>query len=445
MTNQISRKHDSILNSFGRPDDAALGRLAELLFPMMRSICGPGLRASIGVMSDFMPMSVHEIPSGTKVFDWTVPHEWIFRAATVRDSLGNVILDAEKHNLHVLNFSEPIDRSVSGAELKEHLFFDPNRPDSIPYRTSYYAPAWGFCCDRDFFDAIDDSASYAVKIDAEKLPGSLTVGDARLNGETSKEIVFSSYLCHPQLAVNELSGPLTLACLYQLLAAKNARRFTYRFVLSSETIGALTALSLDLEHYQEKMIGGAAIQMTGLAFPIVHRQSREETTFDRAISNAIRSRSLALEPSVPWSPIGGGDQRQWTARGIDLPMSYFSRTLGGNYPEYHTSDDNLGILDISKVIESAEVLSSACEILENDRTYLYCGPPGEPFLSSYGLVSTTGGPKANKYHECLKALIGCSDGSQSLLDIGEQFDLPHATLVEAADKLLVAGLLEQAG
>lgn len=428
----------------GTEDNDRLGivSLAERLFPMMRSVAGPGLRTSIQSVSALMPMRLHEVPSGTDIFDWTVPKEWSFESATIRDSLGAVILDAAENNLHVLNFSDPIQASVSGEELKKHLYFENRRPHAIPYRTSYYEATWGFCCTKPFFDAIEDDGSYLVEIECSKLQGSLTVGEAVIQGESDTEVVFSSYLCHPQMAVNELSGPLSLAHLYRLLTRKR-RRFTYRFFLSSETIGSLATISLFMPRLKAKMMAGAMIHMTGLNSPVVHRLPRDQTALDQAIQTAARLSSIPADNVLPWSPIGGGDQRQWTSNGVSLPMSYVSRTIGGGFPQYHTSDDDLDLLNFDNVLEVAELLEAACEIVEENNRYRYVGPPGEPFFSKRDLVPSIGGPKGTEERHCLTAITGCSDGSATLLDIAIKYNLPWEGMVAAASKLEKVGLIRR--
>mgnify|MGYP002152338160 CR=1 FL=1 len=419
-------------------------RLSEELWPIARSVCGPGLRTSIGLLARTMSMEIIEVPTGSRVFDWTVPWEWELRQAQLLDESGAVVVSTRDSNLHVLNYSEPMHGALSGHDLKEHLYFDPDRPDVVPYRTSYYDARWGFCVDRSTFEGIREDEVYYVDIDTCKSEGSLTIGEAYLPGESHREIVFSSYLCHPSLAVNELSGPLTLYTLYCLLANEQNLPYSCRFVVSSETIGSLAYLSRNSAKLQDAMLGGAAIQMTGLPGQVIHRKCRHPSVFDEAIAIVGAGQEVgSCLRTLEWSPIGGGDQRQWTANGIDLPMSYISKTLRGDYREYHSSADNLELMDLNAIQDVAELLAGAVLSLDDVPLYRYVGPPGEPMLSKRRLMSTLGGPKGSGELAAIKVLIACADGTRSLTSMAEQFQLSVRELENQATLLLGAGLLER--
>lgn len=418
-----------------------LESVARRLFPLSRSIAGPALRESLLILSELMPLELIEIPSGRNVFDWQVPLEWELERAQIIDEENNLILDSDQSNLHVLNFSEPANGWATGEEILANVYSDPERPNTIPYRTSYYEPRWGFCMKHRDLQMIDRQKRYRYFIKARKFPGSLTIGETVLPGASNLEVVFTSYLCHPSMAVNELSGPLALLSLYHYVKSLPERRFTYRFVVSSETIGALSYLAHRGLGAFDKMIAGATFQMTGLDAPLVTRPARKRSALDKALEEASASEEFGVVETLPWSPAGGGDQRQWTSNKVNLPMSYVSRTIGGAFPEYHSSDDNLDLISYEHVRQSAAWVFDAVSRLEKEVFPVYIGPPGEPFLSKYGLQSTLGGPRSSSELDVIKLVLGYADGSNSATDLSGLAGVSREEIISAIGTLEVSGLI----
>lgn len=418
-----------------------LEKLSHELFPLARSIAGPALRESLKIVGQHLPFELIEIPSGTSVFDWTVPQEWNLVRGVIRDMNGKVVLDSENSNLHVLNYSDPIRGKSKGKELKEHIYTLPENPEVIPYRTSFYEPRWGFCMAHQEAEKLDLEGEYEYFIEASKYEGSLTIGDCTLPGSSAREVIFTAYLCHPSMAVNELSGPLTLVALYRLIRELPDRRLSYRFVVSAETIGAISYIAnRGLDSFQN-MVGGVAFQMTGLDAPLVTRPAHRASALDKALRKVIEAKGRDFAHQLHWSPSGGGDQRQWTSMGVRLPMSYVSRTILGGYPEYHTSADNLELLSFEKVLEAADTVFAAVKTLELETFPNYVGPPCEPFLSKYGLQTTLGGPRASDELTAIKLILGNADGATSLEELSEKESVDIQFLQTVFEKLVNAGLV----
>lgn len=423
---------------------AEMRQLASELFPIARSIAGPGLRESLRILSRVVDLAILEYPSGQQVFDWVIPKEWELHDARVTTTRGELIIDATRSNLEVLNYSKPVKQSLTGLDLRKHLFYSETRPHAIPYRTSYYSENWGFCCTKATYDSILDEEIYDVAINTSITDGSLSIGEALLPGESEDEIVFTCYLCHPSMAVNELSGPLTVFALYRMLAQKVRRKYTYRFIITSETIGSIAYLANNLSERQETMIGGIAFQMTGLNDPIIHRDAREPSPLDAALhAVATQPTSVASTHYVrkEWSPVGGGDQRQWCSQGINLPMSYLARNIGGTYPEYHTSDDDLSLLDFESAYEVARLVAEACEALEGVIIPSYEGPGCEPRLSKYGLQNPIGGEKASLELDMIKVALGVANGKVDSLSIASEYGFSPADFHEVLERLEATGLI----
>ena len=423
---------------------AEMEQLASELFPLARSIAGPALRKSLRIISRMIDLTILEYPSGQHVFDWVVPKEWELHDARVSTARGEIIIDAKRNNLEVLNYSKPVKQSLTGLDLRKHLFYSETRPHSIPYRTSYYSENWGFCCTKETYDSIQDEEIYDVAINTSITEGSLSLGEAVLSGESEDEIVFTCYLCHPSMAVNELSGPLTVFALYKMLAQKVQRKYTYRFVITSETIGAITYLANNVAERQETMIGGIAFQMTGLNDPIIHRDAKEPSPLDAALYAVATQASSSASPHYirkEWSPIGGGDQRQWCSQGINLPMSYLARNIGGTYPEYHTSDDDLSLLDFESAYELAKLVAEACEALEAAVIPSYKGSGCEPRLSKYGLQNSIGGAIASSELDMIKVALGEANGKLDSLSIASKYGFAPVDFHKVLLRLETTGLI----
>ncbi len=421
---------------------AALHALATRLYPIPRSITGPGVRRSLAILAERIPLALHEVPSHTPVFDWTVPREWTLRAAHLTAPDGRRIADAGRHNLEVLNYSAPFRGRISREELRSHLFTLPEQPDRIPYRTSYYKEQWGFCLPHRVAAALPPG-EYTVEIDTELADGSLTYGELHLPGDVSDEVLFSCHCCHPSLANDNLSGMVVATLLAERLAARQRRRLSYRFVFVPGTIGAIVWLARN-----EARLGAIrhGLVMAGLGAPgAFHykRSRRGDAAIDRAVPAALAAlgEELTVEPFVPF----GYDERQYNSPGIALDVGCLSRTPYGRYPEYHTDADNLEFIRPEALAGALAAYEAVVDVLEGDERFLNLSPKGEPQLGRRGLYRAIGGDDAGRERElALLWVLNLSDGGHSLLDIAERSALPFPRLREAAESLLEVGLLARA-
>jgi aminopeptidase-like protein len=418
----------------GRDMYALMGRL----YPICRSITGEGVRETLTILNDIIPLQQHEVPTGTPVFDWVVPKEWTIRDAYVKNSKGVRVVDFKKSNLHVVNYSVPVHKTMGLMELKTHLHSIPDQPDWVPYRTSYYAENWGFClAHRDVLALEDDT--YEVYIDASLEAGTLTYGEYYLPGESQDEVLVYTHTCHPSLANDNLSGIAVVTQLARLLAG-HRRRYSYRFVYGPGTIGSITWLSRN-----EARLGaiqhGLVIALVGDPGPFTYKKSRHgNAVIDRAALIALRDRNEAHR-TLEFSPYGY-DERQFCSPGINLPMGRLTRSPNSAYPEYHTSADNLDLVRPEMVAKSLAACVSIVNILEHNRCYLNLSPKCEPQLGKRGLYSKTGGGKDVGQREyALLWVLNLSDGRYSLLDIAERSGLGFEAIYQAARELTDAGLL----
>ena len=421
---------------------AAIGQemhaLASRLFPICRSITGNGVRESFAIVKEHIPLHVHEVPSGTKVFDWVVPREWNIRDAWIRDESGEKIVDFQKCNLHVLNYSIPVRKSVSLAELKQHVFTLPELPDRIPYRTSYYKENWAFCLSHDQLSRMREG-QYEVCIDSSLEPGHLTYGELYVEGESADEILMSCHTCHPSLANDNLSG-IALATFIARHLLDRKSRYSYRFLFIPGTIGSITWLALN-EAKAPNIKHGLVFAGVGDSGKFHYKKSRRgDAEIDRAAIHVLKhSGEYGV---VEFSPYGY-DERQFCSPGFDLAVGCFMRTPHGQYNEYHTSADNLGFVRPEHLAESFTRCIAMVELLENNKTYLNRNPKCEPQLGRRGLYQMIGGQENGKLKElALLWVLNLSDGAQSLLDIAERSGLAFALIKDAADALVEHELLE---
>lgn len=411
--------------------------LIERLYPICRSITGNGVRRSLELLKSTVPLQVHEVASGTPVFDWTVPNEWNIRDAYIKNSAGERVIDFRKNNLHVLNYSVPVRRSMSLAELRPHLFTLPDKPDWIPYRTSYYKEAWGFCLTQRQLDQLEDG-EYEVLIDSSLEAGSLTYGEYRIQGETDDEVLLSSHICHPSLANDNLSGVATAARLAHLLNSLDLR-YSYRFIWIPGTIGAITWLALNQE-ILSRIKHGLVLTCLGDSGRFTYKRSRLGIAeIDRAVKHVLRHGDSEFEV-IDFSPLGY-DERQFCSAGINLPMGCFMRTPNGKYPEYHTSADNLDFVTPQALGQSLLNLLRIVETLESNVTYRNQLPKCEPQLGRRGLYRQIGGTDSSHFEEAMLWLLNFSDGDHSLLDIAETSKLQIAELSNVAELLVQHDLL----
>ncbi|HRB81651.1 MAG TPA: DUF4910 domain-containing protein [Nitrospira sp.] len=412
------------------------------LYPICRSITGQGIRDTFGRIQQHIPLSITAVPSGTQVFDWTVPLEWNIRDAYVADRQGVRVIDFKQSNLHVVSYSIPTAARMPLRELKAHLFTLPDNPDWIPYRTSYYKESWGFCLShRKYLDLRDED--YDVVIDSSLKPGHLTYGEYYLPGDTTEEVLISCHACHPSLCNDNLSGIAVATFLAKSLQT-GSRRYSYRFLFLPVTIGAITWLALN----QQKVSNikhGFVLTGVGDEGGFTYKKSRDgNADIDAAFAHVLQHSGESFEVTefIPY----GYDERQYGSPGFNLPVGCFMRRANGGYPEYHTSADNLDFVKPTSLSRSLQVVQSVVEVLESNRGYVNMSPYCEPQLGKRGLYRTIGGSVTGQSAEmALLWVLNLSDGAHTLLQIAERAGLPFSTIKLAADALEGQGLLRPAG
>jgi len=413
--------------------------IAEL-YPLCRSITGDGLRTTLNLLKKHIPLDVHEVPTGTPVFDWTVPKEWNIRDAYVKNSKGERIIDFKRSNLHVVNYSVPCRKTVRLEELRQHLFTLPDHPDWIPYRTSYYQENWGFCLShKQFLELPDDE--YEVCVDTSLDDGHLSYGEYYLPGEIPDEVLLSCHVCHPSLCNDNLSGIALVALLAKRLSMLS-RHHSYRFLFIPGTIGSITWLCLNETHI-DNIKHGFVVAGVGDAGTFTYKKSRGgNAEIDRAFSHVLQhsGEEYAVIDFFPY----GYDERQFCSPGFNLPMGCFMRTPHGHYPEYHTSADNLDFVHPAALTAAFTTCLSVFDVLENNRTYINQNPKGEPRLGKRGLYRAVGGQAEGAVDElAMLWVLNLSDGEHTLLEIAERSGLKLAAVKAAADALLAHDLLRE--
>jgi aminopeptidase-like protein len=412
--------------------------LIRELLPLPRSLTGDGVRATLARLSEEVPLETVEVPTGTPVYDWTVPREWNVREAWVAAPDGRCVVDFADSTLHLLGYSVPVRARLPLAELREHLHVHPDEPDWIPYRTSYWQENWGFCLTRRTLESLADG-EYEVAIDATLSDGHLTYGEAVVAGETDGEVLISTYVCHPALCNDNLSGVVLAAALGKALAAMPGLRYTYRLLWSPGTIGPLTWLSRNEERLG-RIRAGLVVSCAGDPGGFTYKRSRRgDAEVDRAVAAVLRERGGAHDvvDFAPW----GGDERQFCSPGFDLPVGAFSRTPADRFRGYHSSADDLGLVRPEALGESLHVLLAALDVLETNARYRNLNPKGEPQLGRRGLYRAIGGGSVTE--QALLWVLNLSDGGRDLLAIAEQSGLAFAAVREAARKLEDVELLER--
>ena len=426
------------------PDAAALGAemhaLVRELYPICRSITGDGVRRTLARLQREIPLAVHEVPSGTQVFDWTVPREWNIRDAWVKDASGRRVIDFQRHNLHVVNYSVPVRRRMTLAELRPHLHTLPEQPDLIPYRTSYYQETWGFCLAHRDLQQLPEG-EYEVCIDSTLADGHLTYGECLLPGETDEEILISCHTCHPSLADDNLSGVVVATFLARHLAQR-PRRHACRFLFLPGTIGSITWLALH-EQQARRIRHGLVLTCIGDRGGFTYKRSRRgDAAIDTAVAHVLKHqpRPSTLLDFKPY----GYDERQYCSPGFDLAVGCLMRSHYGEFPEYHTSADNPDFVDAGQLADAFATVLSVFDVLEHDRRYVNLSPMCEPQLGRRGLYGAMGGSRIQDLQLALLWVLNQSDGRASLLDIAERSGFPFTTLQEAARLLLEHDLLAPA-
>lgn len=413
--------------------------LVEELYPICRSITGDGVRETLRILSRHVDLEVHEVESGTPVFDWTVPKEWNVRDAWIESVRGERIVDFARSNLHVMSYSVPIRRRVSREELDEHLHSLPEHPDWIPYRTSYYNETWGFCVSQKQRDALRDDA-YEVCIDATLEPGRLTWGELLVPGETDEEVLVSTHVCHPSLANDNLSGVVVSTFLAKALSEAPGR-YSYRFLFIPGTIGAITWLAHNRER-AARVRHGLTLVCVGDAHPLTWKRTfAGDAEIDRAVARVLEDsgREHALIDFFPY----GYDERQYNAPGFRLPVGSLMRGRHGEFPEYHTSADDLAFVRPEQLEDTWRMLRELCRVLEGNRRYRSREPYGEPQLGKRGIYREM--DRADRdFQLAMLWVLSMADGEHSLLDVCDRSGFSFSTVRAVADLLLRHALLEPA-
>lgn len=421
----------------------AMMALVRRLFPICRSLTGEGVRQTLDILGEEFALERHQVPSGTRCFDWTVPHEWNVRDAYVKNSRGERVIDFRANNLHLMSYSVPVEARLTLTELRPRLHSLPEQPDAIPYLTSYYAENWGFCLTDRRLRALQED-SYEVRIDSTLVPGALDYGSAELGSGEAGEVLLSSNVCHPSMANNELSGPVLLARLHAALGGVPRLRYRYRFVLVPETIGSLAYLSRHGEELRRVLHAGYVVTCAGDDGPYTYKRSRRGNTLaDRAAVHALGHVSPADRLRiVPFDPSTGSDERQYCSPGFDLPVGSVIRSMYGTYPEYHTSLDDTSFVSARGLSGSVVALLRIVEALELNARYERTDPFGEPQLGRRGLYPGIGAQKTQDAEvRRMLYLLNYSDGAHDLLEISDLADEAIWDLAPTLGRLLHAGLL----
>lgn len=418
------------------------------IFPYCRSLTGEGVRQTLNDLREFITqgggpeLQVFEVPSGTKAFDWTVPREWKIREAYIEDEAGNHIIDMKDNNLHVLGYSTPVDKWVSLDELKEHIYTQPDQPDYIPYVTSYYKERFGFCMSENMKNSLPEG-KYHMYIDSELFDGVLNYAEIVIPGETDEEVFFSTYFCHPSMANNECSGPAVSGELVKYVMSLPQRRYTYRFVYVPETIGSITYLSQGehISKLQKNTIAGFNLSCVGDNRDYSIVESRHaDTLADRVLKNVLHYHTDNKYSTYSFLK-RGSDERQYNAPGVDLPVVGFCRSKFGEYPEYHTSADDLSLVSPEGLQGAYDVMTQVIDALEMNQSYqvqVLC----EPQLGKRGLYPTTSQKGSYDKVIAIRDFIAYADGKTDLIDISDKILVPIGELIKVVKKLKVNNVIK---
>lgn len=433
-----------------------LENLFDELFPICRSIAGEGFRRSLAIFQRHMPLEIETVPTGTAVFDWTVPSEWNIRSARLTDPEGRVVADLVESTLSVVSYSEPVDQRLSLAELRPHLHSVPANPDAIPYVTSYYKRTWGFCLPDRLLRSLPEG-EYHAHIDSSFQHGGVQFGHCVLAGDSPREILLTSYLCHPSLANNELSGPLVLLGLFDRISKWPRRRFTYRFLLNPETIGALCYLHRYADHLRDKLVSGIVLTCVGgPAKKLNYKMSRRGNGLaDRVVEYLKNDEEYPIEIR-PFDPAGGSDERQYCSPGFNLPFGQIARTEYGQYAGYHNSLDTKEFMGMPSLIDSIDGVEEILQTMEAGSRYVNLKPYGEPQLGPRGLYPNVNSAMtwtnsddalvdARQFLNRLLMVLSYSDGDHDMMEIAKRCGCKLQALSQVVSKLEAAGLLAHRG
>ncbi len=402
---------------------------------------GPGFRESLKIVTEGLSLDVLQFATSEQVLDWRVPKEWIPEDAYIITPEGKKIADFKNNNLHLLNYSVPFQGKISLSELKTHLFSIPEMPDAIPYLTSYYSERWGFCLSHRELESLKDGV-YEVVVQTKLVPGHLDVGELYIAGKSNREILFSTYLCHPSLANNELSGPLCMRLIYDRLKKKNLH-YSYRFVFSAETIGTIAYLSRRGEELKKNIMAGYQVTCVGDRGPFTYKKTRGGNALaDRAALEALKTdRDVRV---VAYDPADGSDERQYCSPGFDLPVGSLMRTMYAQYPEYHTSLDDRSFIDFDKLLDSVAMYEKIVEIIEGYEVFENLISKGWPQLGPRGLYPSLGAQRQIQDQvRCLMWLLNFSDGKHELSEISRLSGHSYEDLHHMAEECCRKGVLQK--
>ena len=455
-----------IIKIMNQPDWKTLtdeaDNLLQALFPICRSITGDGLRRSLDLLQKITPFDIHEVPSGTVCYDWIVPDEWNVRDACVADSTGRRVIDFQQNNVHLVNYSVPFEGTLTYDELAPHLHTLPDLPAAIPYRTTYYNRAWGFCLAHEQFEKLDKKEKYHVVVDTTLTPGALSYGEALLPGTSGREFLVSTYVCHPSLANDNLSGVVLWTLLLRELRQRPLWN-SYRFVIAPETIGALAYIARNEAAIRALAGGFVATTVAGPGRFGYKSTFHGDSVVDRAVR--LTFRELGLEFNEYPFDVNGSDERQYSTPGLRVPVGTICKDKYYEYPYYHTSLDNLQFISAANLVETLKLYLLSIEKLEQNRTYRSLNPIGEPMLGKRGLYPRTGGAIKQKAADstvhgerryavdegsilygseldAIRWVLFYADGQTGLLDMAGKTGMPMRQLYEVAEKLAAGGLLE---
>ncbi|MCF2909707.1 DUF4910 domain-containing protein [Pseudoalteromonas sp. DL2-H2.2] len=426
--------------------EAFYSDLYDELYPILRSITGPGLRQSYDIFGRYLPLERLSIPSGTVLFDWQVPQEWHCDEAYLLGPDGERVADMHRLNLEVVNYSEPVDITLSLEELQSHLYSLPELPEAVPYVTSYYKKRWGFCVSQSRRDQLKPG-QYRAVIKSRFVDGHLDLAQTVLEGQSDQEVLLSSYLCHPSMANNELSGPLVLLGLYHRIKQWPNRRYTYRFMLHPETIGSLGVLHLLQDHFRQHLVSGLVLNcLGGDPQELVFKHSRNDNGLLDKLLYHLSERDYG-HSNIPFSPLSGSDERQYNAPGFQFPVCCVSRSFHTGYKEYHTSLDNKDYMGIKPLLDSIDKLEKIFLAFEQVAKFENKFPFGEPNLGKRGLYPTLSffsKERTSQLDELnhIKMLLNYSDTKHDTIDIANLQGKCVTDMQSAISKLEEQKLLE---
>jgi aminopeptidase-like protein len=414
---------------------------ASELFPWNRSLTGEGVRKTLKFVKQHLPsLEIYEVPSGTQAFDWTVPKEWSINAGWIADLNGNKLIDFENSNLHILGYSVPVNKVVTKQELEAHLHSLPDQPEAIPYIPSYYKENYGFCLTEIQRQSLGDGP-FHIFIDSKLFDGHMTYAELLIPGETDEEILFSTYICHPSMANNELSGPVVAIALAKHIQSLKNRHFSYRFIFTVENIGATYYISRNLAKMQKFIKAGWVLTCIGDNRTFSYVPTRYGNTYTDSISRRVLQDLSGEFTEYKWLD-GGSDERRYNSPGVELPIGSLMRSMYGEYPEYHTSLDNLDVISPAGLKGGLAMLQSAVQILESNFHYKI-NTKCEPQLGKRGLYPNTSTKSSGAEVRNLMNVISFLDGSLDIMQISDKCELPYAEVIKVLEKLIKADLVEK--